>query len=129
MLLKVKVQSKQERPWSWIKIIVNTSVDLRIKPVIRRNHKHVLYRRVESQARVAIVQVRKAVSQGNVVHPQERCILDVVIRPELLLPEIRFQKRRMGIPQGVELPDTGVNPIGRCHVVVDIVAKRRSHCE
>jgi hypothetical protein len=75
LLLEVKLKTKYVCSWAWVKVVVDTSVNLRIETVILCECSYILYGCEDIEAELAVVntliEVRECISEGDVVNLEE----------------------------------------------------------
>ena len=69
--LEINIESKEERPRSWINIVVDTVADFRIQSFVRRYHQRVLSRYVYIEVGTSD-HIVKVVTCCNVIQPEKR---------------------------------------------------------
>lgn len=124
--LKVKVQPQHKSSWSRIKIVVNTTVDFRIKPLVFGYHKNILTGRINPQVHFIAKHTTGVITDANIIHSQERSILNVIIRLVLVVEKIGIEYVRRAVAEDVvRIKDIPFHPEIGSNVVVIIITQIR----
>ena len=125
-ILKIKVHAQHIGAGTRIKIIVDAAIDLGIHSIVFGHHQHILHIGAEAQIGFLVQHFPEIIPKADVVNPQERSVLHIVIR-KVIVGTSALEAAAQYLPGTVVDVSDGIENIpdgaaARSHIIVDVVA-------